>query len=284
MVRELRYMRIAADLRRLIASGEIAPGRLLPSESELAHEHQASRVTIRKALAQLKHEGIVDSRQGFGWYVVGAPLRQSLRDLTTIERQIRAAGRTPSRELVRFAFVRTPPALTEVLMTDSVLEIARIDRIDGQPFATATVWVRADLAAGLSPRALEHRPLSEQLGVELGGATQTITAVTAAQPEAELLAVPTGAPILRVNRTTTDASGRRILRSEMHYNPLLTELVAELPPAVHDIEPGLRLTNQPIQTRELDTAKKRARPRLQPVSRQPLRKPEIDTHPTAARR
>src|SRR5512133_1697482 len=109
MARELRYMRIAGALRRLVTSGEIAPGRLLPSESELAEEHGASRVTIRKALAQLKHDGIVDSRQGFGWYVVGAPLRQSLRDLTTIERQIRAAGREPSRELMRFAFTATPP-------------------------------------------------------------------------------------------------------------------------------------------------------------------------------
>ena len=238
-------MRIAAELRRLIAGGEIAPGRLLPSESELAHEHQASRVTIRRALTQLKHDGIVDSHQGFGWYVVGAPLRQSLRDLTTIERQIRAAGREPSREIVHFAFTPTPSALTEVLTTESVLEITRIDRIDGQPFATATVWVRSDHAQGLSPRALEHRALSEQLGVELGGATETITAIGATTQDAELLDVPKGAPLLRVERTTWDTDGLRILRSEALYNPLLTELAAELPPPAHDLEPGLRLIPQP---------------------------------------
>src|SRR4029450_221318 len=164
-------MPTAAALRRLASGAEIGPGRLLPSESELAKEHRASRVTIRKALAQLKHDGIVDSRQGFGWYVVGAPLRQSLRDMTTIERQIRDAGREPSRELVSFAFKPTPPTLTEVLPTESVLEVTRIDRIDGQPFATATVWGIADLAEGACPRALERRPLSAQLGVELGGAT-----------------------------------------------------------------------------------------------------------------
>jgi GntR family transcriptional regulator len=244
MPRELRYLRIATELRRLVTSGEIAPGRLLPSESELAEEHRASRATIRKALAQLKQDGIVDSRQGFGWYVVVAPLRQSLRDLTTIERQIRAAGREPSRELVRFAFTATPPALTGVLTTESVLEVTRIDRVDGQPFATATVWVRADLAAGLSPEALERRPLSEQLGVDLGGATQTITAVSATNQDAALLGVPKGAPLLRVERTTWDRDGRRILRSEARYNPLLTELVADSPPARHDIEAGLRLIPQ----------------------------------------
>ena len=241
MAREFRYLLIADELRRRIAAGEIAPGRLLPSEAELAAHHQASRVTVRKALAQLKMDGIVDSRQGFGWYVVNAPLRQSLRDLTTIKRQILAAGRKPGRELLRFAFVPTPAALIEVLRTNSVLEIVRVDRVDGQPFATATVWVRADLASGLSPRALEDRPLSEQLGVELGGATQTITAVSATRNHAELLRVPRGAPLLRVERTTSDTGDRPVLRSVALYNPLLAELVAELPPVPDETEPGLRL-------------------------------------------
>ena len=87
---------IADELRRRIAAGEIAPGRLLPSEPELAAGLRASRVTVRKALAQLKMDGTVDSRQGFGWYVVNAPIRQSLRDLTTIRRQI-LAGRADAR-------------------------------------------------------------------------------------------------------------------------------------------------------------------------------------------
>lgn len=113
--------------------------------------------------------------------------------------------------------------------------------MDGQPFAIATVWVRADLAAGVSPRALEERPLSEQLGVTLGGATQTITAVSAAEEDAELLHVPSAAPLLRIERTTSDAGGGPVLRSVALYNPLLTELVAELPPVLDEAEPGLRL-------------------------------------------
>ena len=92
-----------------------------------------------------------------------------------------------------------------------MLELTRIDRVDGQPFATATVWVRADLAAGLSPDALKRRPLSEQLGVQLGGATQTITAVSATTQDARVLGVPQGAPLLRVDRTTWDADRRTMI-------------------------------------------------------------------------
>jgi len=250
VARELRYLRIADELRQRIIGGEVGPGQLLPSESQLTQEHEASRVTVRKALAHLKRQGIIDSRQGFGWYAVAPPLRQSLRDLTTIERQVRAAGRRPSRELVRFAFIPTPPDLADILNTDSVLEITRIDRVDEQPFGRATVWVRADLAAGLSPRALERQPLSEQLGVELAGATETITATSATRSDADLLQVPRGAPLLRVDRTTTDVSGRNVLRSAALYNPLLTELIAELPPAHDGTQPaGLRITHKPATPR-----------------------------------
>jgi DNA-binding GntR family transcriptional regulator len=239
--RELRYLAIARDMRRRLAAGDYPSGRLLPSESELGATYAASRVTVRKALGELKRDGLVDSRQGFGWYADGPPLRQSLRDLTTIERQIRAAGREPSREILRCAIVSTPPRLADVLTTDAVLEIARVDRVDGQPFAIATVWVPAELAAGVTSASLERHPLSDQLGLSLGGATQAITAVAATKHDARLLHIPRGAPLLRCERTTTDTAGRPVLRSEALYNPLLTEFVAELSPALED---GLRLVRR----------------------------------------
>ena len=236
--RGLRYLAIADELRRRIAAGEYPPGRLLPSESELGAAHDASRVTVRKALAQLKRDGVVDSRQGFGWYAVAPTLRQSVRDLTTIERQIRAASREPSRDILSLARIPTPTQLASLLKTGTVLEISRLDRVDGQPFAAATVWVRADVARGVTRRSLERRPLSDQLTVALGGATQTISAVAAGRRDAELLHVREHAPLLRSERTTTDTSGRPVLRSEALYNPLVTEFVMELAPALED---GARL-------------------------------------------
>ena len=153
---------------------------------------------------------------------------------------VAAADRRQSA--VRFAFIPTPAWLTEILGTNSVLEIARVDRVDGQPFATATVWIQGDLSAGLSRLTLEQRPLSEQLGVNPGGATQVISAVAASKQDAELLQLPKGAPLVRCERTTVDTNGRPVLRSEALYNPLITEFVTELPPALEDADPaGLRL-------------------------------------------
>ena len=90
-VREIRYRAIADDLRRRVEAGEFAAGRTLPSESELSASYEASRVTIRKALELLRDEGLVDARQGFGWFAAVDPLRQSLGTA----RHDRGAARRP---------------------------------------------------------------------------------------------------------------------------------------------------------------------------------------------
>src|SRR3546814_1075555 len=77
-VREIRYRTIAAELRSQITAGELGAGAVLPSEADLAGSYGVSRVTVRKALELLRDEGIVGSRQGFGWFVAAPVVRRSL--------------------------------------------------------------------------------------------------------------------------------------------------------------------------------------------------------------
>jgi GntR family transcriptional regulator len=64
------YRQIADDLRARIASGEIAPGRRIPTMVELEATYQVARDTIRKATQVLKDEGLVKTVSGMGIYVV----------------------------------------------------------------------------------------------------------------------------------------------------------------------------------------------------------------------
>jgi GntR family transcriptional regulator len=237
----MRYLDVAEDLRRRIGSGELRAGRPIPSEAQLAEDHGVSRVTVRRALATLRDAGLVASRQGFGWYVTPSPVPQPLDGLRTIEATVHAAGQAPERRILGFGFVDAPPRAREVLDATSVLEIRRVNLADGQPFARVTVWVPDALATDLSRAAVERQSLYELLPVTLGGASQVIGAVAALRDDAELLDVPVGAPLLRAERTTRDANGVPVLLSEAVFNPLLTELVVELPPTGEAEPAGLRL-------------------------------------------
>jgi GntR family transcriptional regulator len=237
----MRYLDVADDLRRRIAVGELRPGRLLPSEAQLAADHEVSRVTVRRALTLLRDGGLVGSRQGYGWYVSPSPLPQPLDGLRTIEANVLAAGQSTERHILGFGFIDAPARAREVLGVDTVLEIRRVNLADGEPFARVTVWVPDALATDLSRASVERHSLYELLPVTLGGATQSISAVPASKDDADLLGVPPGAPLLCAERTTRDADGSAVLLSDAVFNPLLTELVVELPPT-GDAEPaGLRL-------------------------------------------
>jgi GntR family transcriptional regulator len=63
------YQQIAAILREAIQRGEIAPGRPVPSESQLMQRYGVARLTARKAVRVLAAEGLVEVVPGRGAYV-----------------------------------------------------------------------------------------------------------------------------------------------------------------------------------------------------------------------
>lgn len=243
-MRTIQYQVIADTLRDRYAGDAGAPGRLLPSESELSKEFAASRVTVRRALEVLRDEGLVDARQGFGWFVAGMPLRQTLARLGTIEGQMAAEGMKPQRRILEFAFESADLRRREVLRTDQVLRVRRINLADGEPFAVVTVWCPAELGQHLSRRDVERSPFYELLPVELAGATQTIAAVAASPADAVLLGVPAGSPALLCERVTTSTDGKAVLVSEHVFAGHRTEFVVELPHVEPSITPtGMRLVD-----------------------------------------
>lgn len=239
---DFRYRQIAEALRGRIVSGDLQPGKLLPSEAEMSAASSVSRVTVRKALESLRDEGLVDSRQGFGWFVAADPLHQSLGRLGTIEAQLAERGVEARRRILDFGFVAAPAQVRNVLRSATVLEVRRVNLADGQPFARVTVWVPEDLAGEISRKAVERSSFYENLPVEVGGATQTIGAAAADDTDAQLLEIPQGSPVLRCVRVTSDVDGRAVLMSEFVFPAHRTVFVVDLPRAEPSIAPtGLRL-------------------------------------------
>ena len=60
------FRQIADQLRDRILGGDLRPGGLLPSETELLTEFGASRSTVRHSIEVLKSEGLIETRQGRG--------------------------------------------------------------------------------------------------------------------------------------------------------------------------------------------------------------------------
>ncbi|MGI5233747.1 GntR family transcriptional regulator [Actinoallomurus sp. CA-142502] len=71
--RRKQYVRIADDIRRDIASGRYAVGEPLPSVAELATRFGVAKMTISNAIAALRDEGLIQTRQGSPSIVLATP-------------------------------------------------------------------------------------------------------------------------------------------------------------------------------------------------------------------
>lgn len=71
--------RVANVISAEIAEGRLRQGDRLPTEQALAERFGVSRSVIREAVARLRSDGLVQSRQGVGVFVVGSEEAGTLR-------------------------------------------------------------------------------------------------------------------------------------------------------------------------------------------------------------
>lgn len=83
------HIQILAQIRRMIAIGELVAGQRLPTLRELAAELQVNFTTVARAYRTLDAEGLISTQHGRGTFVLGLPAgaendqlrEQSLDDL-----------------------------------------------------------------------------------------------------------------------------------------------------------------------------------------------------------
>lgn len=89
--RETPSLRIAAALRRRIASGELGPGDRLPSTRKIAEEWDVAIATATRALGALQREGLTEAQPGVGTVVAARRPASAEETELSKERIVRAA-------------------------------------------------------------------------------------------------------------------------------------------------------------------------------------------------
>jgi DNA-binding GntR family transcriptional regulator len=65
----LPFQRIVDDITRQIEDAELAPGDQLPSTTRLEETYSVSRVTVLKAMAVLREQGLIETVPRWGNFV-----------------------------------------------------------------------------------------------------------------------------------------------------------------------------------------------------------------------
>ena len=227
------YLQLKRWIENAIARGAIRPGDALPSERDLALEVAVSRVTVRKAVQQLVHEGVLVQRHGSGTFVAPQAHRveQSLSQLTSFAEDMARRGMAVHSVWLDRGIYDPSPEETVILGLSSGERVARVARlrISGEmPLAIE----RAALSATILPDPQEigaslYAHLDKS-GTRPVRAIQRIRAANLGEADAKLLEVPAGAAGLYIERISYLNSGRVIEFTRSIYRGDTYDFVAEL--------------------------------------------------------
>jgi GntR family transcriptional regulator len=192
-----------------IDRGVIAPGDALPTEQTLCRQFGVSRITVRRALADLAEQGYIERRHGVGSFVRQhgpADVSDVLGSGRSYMEGLRQTQFETEADVVELVTRRPPRAIAEALETSGeLLHIVRVrrQRRTGEPLIVSDAWLPAELAGALTEATLRRAPLYELLsdaGVVVDRVRHEITAEIAGPRNARLLDTAIGAALLRVNR------------------------------------------------------------------------------------
>lgn len=142
------YQQISERLVREIAAGRLADGTRLPPEREMAAELGVAVGTLRKALAELEGQGLLDRVQGSGNYIRVAAGPRGLYAFFRLE-LAEGGGGLPTAEVLSVERLVKPAGLPGFGTGAEGHRIRRLRRVDGLAAAVEEIWLDGDRAARL---------------------------------------------------------------------------------------------------------------------------------------
>lgn len=214
-----RYNAAARHIEQQIRDGDLAAGTRILGERELAKVIGVSRVTLRRALNELKDRGILVSDEAKGWFVAPPTVSEQnvLRSFTEVAA---ARGLGCGSRVIRKAVRPASFEETEILQLMAGAEVFCLDRVrmlEGEPVGIEASRIPLQRAPGIRHADFQRGSLYtflRECGAAPVVADYTLSATSATAEQAILLAVPQGTALLATNAIARDINGLPVELSE----------------------------------------------------------------------
>jgi DNA-binding GntR family transcriptional regulator len=190
------YFQVAQVFEKAIMDGQLKPGDRFENELALASRLNLSRPTTRRAIQELVDKGLLVRKRGVGTQVVQTPVHRPVELTSVLDYRVGPVTEEIAAQL-------------NLTLEAEVVTMRRLRSSGGQPLAVMTNYLPAALAPDQDE--LEEAGLYQALrsrGVHIRLARQRIGAKAADREEARLLDEKPKAPLLVMERTAFDDSGR----------------------------------------------------------------------------
>ncbi|WAA09099.1 GntR family transcriptional regulator [Fervidibacillus albus] len=213
------------QLRNLLKQ-EIFKGaykKKIPSERELMEKYSLSRTTVRLAISQLVHDGVLEKVHGKGTFVKERPIRDWLGSLSSLTETITKMGMKPGAKLLFEGIVKNNDEMKKILNTEQIFIIKRLRYADDIPIAIEKHFFSEDIGKKLQlfdlNKATIYDLLEKELGLSLWKAEQTIMCHPISEEEANYLNLPSSQYALQSKRINFDQNGKPVEILHSVYRP-----------------------------------------------------------------
>ena len=211
------YHQLMQRLSEDIERGTYPVGSRIPPEHELEALYKVSRVTVRRALAELTAEGMLERKQGKGTFVSTPRITQDLKNIHSFHDACKQNGFRGGTIVIHVKESDADSSDLEELDLregSKVVETLRVRTADGTP----VVLEKNHFSMAYSY--LENENLSGSLynilrdyGIEPKQASHDISMTYATDFQAKLLEIEPGTPLMRLHEVVYDQKGRPLHNS-----------------------------------------------------------------------
>lgn len=210
------YEQIMETLKDDIQSGKFVSQKKLPTEEELSAVYSVSRITIRRAVAELVKQGLVEKKQGKGTFVCAPKMHKTLnRPGMSFTELCAANGVKPGGKILDMGIVspRDPQMLDWLGLQEGepAVRLQRLRYANERPLVIEENFFPMEyaylLGVNLENESL-YRYLREKKGVQIVAGELSLRLVRVDAKAAKLLEVSRGTPMLRTDGCTYTADGR----------------------------------------------------------------------------
>jgi GntR family transcriptional regulator len=212
------YQKVREQLRQRIVRGFWKPGDLLPTEPDLGEQFGVSAGTVKQALLSLARDGLIIRRAGKGTFVARLDGSRSFARFFRFRDAPSGENLDPTIRVVETRVLRAAPrAITEGLQIAHDAPVVFLRRLliqDDVPICIYDSHLPCDLVPNVENVPLDrdrlYRALEKHFGIHVVSADEVLRADAVKGPEAKLLNLREGAPVILIDRTAFTHGGRII--------------------------------------------------------------------------
>ena len=217
------YLQLTEGIRRSILREEYKEGDLLPTERELGERYGLSSTTIRRALGDLVHEGLLERKAGKGTFVRTPKVKRDLMKVLGFTQNMKEMGLVPTTRVMKKVVVSANDFVQESLGLRPRTKVLRLERVrfgNDLPMMAETRYLRLDLFPGIVDQDLTGslwKVFENVYGLKPCRHAQALRIAYADEETAALLGIATGVGVFLVRGITYLRDGTPVECEESVY-------------------------------------------------------------------